>query len=102
MKLIEYRLNGRKASLETARLYRHVESGCLRILQSNGRLRNASPDEVAAYNAATAPEPEPRPDFQAMSKKELETYALGHFGVDLDRRKSTASLIAEIEAIAAG
>lgn len=100
MKLIKYQLNGRTAMLETFRLYRHLESGRLSVLQSNGRLRDASPHEIAAIEREAAPEPGPNPDLEAMTKKELETYALERFGVDLDRRKSKGALIAEIEALA--
>ena len=97
MNMIEYRLNGRKAALEVARLYRHLDSARLCVLQGNGRLRDASPAEIAAYNGAATPESKANPDLQAMSKKELEAYAMERFDVDLDRRKSKANLIEEID-----
>ena len=96
MNMIEYQLNGRKAALEVARLYRHVESDRLCVLQGNGKLRDASPKEVAAYERAAGPKRDPKSDFAAMNKRELEAYALERFGVDLDRRKSKANLIEEI------
>ena len=36
-----------------------------------------------------------------MTKKELETFAQERFGVDLDRRKTHAALVEEVEALAA-
>ena len=96
MNMIEYRLNGRKAALEVARLYRHLDSARLCVLQGNGRLRDASPAEIAAYNGAATPDSEANLDLQTMTKKELEAYAIKRFGFDLDRRKSKANLIEEI------
>lgn len=37
------------------------------------------------------------PDFDSMTKKELEAYAKEKYGVDLDRRMSKTKLIAEIK-----
>lgn len=37
------------------------------------------------------------PQIEAMHKHELEAYALEHFGVDLDKRKSQITLVSEVK-----
>jgi hypothetical protein len=50
--------------------------------------------EVPVYDLA---EETDEVDFDAMSKRELETWAREEFGHELDRRKSKAALIAEVK-----
>ena len=41
-----------------------------------------------------------QPDFGKMTKAELETYAKDQFGVDIDRRKKKADLVAQVKELA--
>jgi len=41
-----------------------------------------------------------QPDFDKMTKAELETYAKDQFGVDIDRRKKKADLVAQVKELA--
>jgi hypothetical protein len=59
--------------------------------------------EKVAVTADTEPEtPIDDCSLEDMTKNELEMYAKEVFGVDLDRRKSKANLIKEIEALENG
>jgi len=60
--------------------------------QSNGYVRTEA--EVLAQSNPVG--------FAAFTKDELEAYALEHHNVDLDKRKTKANMIAEIEALEDG
>lgn len=94
MDAIKYQLNGRTAYIDPARLYRHAVSGSLHVFQTNGRLRDAAPEEIAALELRGKA-------LDDMTRKELEAYAKENFGVDLDRRKTKAALLSEIQELAA-
>jgi len=105
MKIITYRINGRAAALEADRLYRRVIDGRLAVRIADGRLRDASPEEIAAVRMQLgdmSAAPASTPDFAAMSKTELETWARDRHGVNLDRRRRKETLIEEVRALEAG
>lgn len=103
MKCINYRINGRPAALEADRLYRHLETGRLAVCVADGRLRDASPQEAAAVaeqmGEGAAPAGDETPDFAAMSKLELESWARDRHGVNLDRRRRKEALVEEVRAL---
>ena len=101
MKTITYKINGRAAALEADRLYRHVIDGRLAVRIDNGALRDASPEEIAAAAAQLGGLFAATPDFAAMNKTELETWARNRHGVDLDRRRRKETLIEEVRALEA-
>ena len=102
MEIITYKINGRAAALEADRLYRRVIDGRLAVRIADGRLRDASPEEEAAARAQLRDLTAATPDFTAMSKTELETWARDRHGGDLDRRRRKAALIEEVRALEAG
>ena len=115
MKSVAYTIGGRTAALEVNRLYRRIVDGQLVVRIADGGLRDASPDEEAAVRAqlgdmakaarpfvagpATAPG---TPEFDAMSKLELEAWARDHHGVELDRRRRKSALVEEVKALEGG
>jgi len=105
MKCVTYRINGRAAALEADRLFRHLQTGRLAVRIADGRLRDASPEEVAAVaeqlGEGAAPAAGETPDFTAMSKTELEAWARDRHGVNLDRRRRKDALIEEVRALTA-
>ena len=105
MKCITYRINGRAAAWEADRLFRHLQTGRLAVRIADGRLRDASPEEVAAaaeqLGEGAAPAGDGTPDFAAMSKTEIEAWARDRHGVNLDRRRRKDALIEEVRALAA-
>lgn len=112
MTTVTYRINGRAAALEADRLYRRLVDGRLMVRIDNGALRDASPEETAAARVQlsdmvtpTAPGEitrRPTPDFGAMNKTEIESWARTHHGVDLDRRRRKETLIEEVMALEGG
>lgn len=114
MKPIEYRNeNGQKAYIEFERVYGHLASGALHVHMGDGKLREASPCEVKALEAARdrgdlAPSPdgnpapaddngEEAPDFDAMTKAQIEAHGRT-LGVELDKRKTKAGMIEDLQA----
>lgn len=105
MKTIAYRINGRTAALEADRLYRRLIDGRLTVRIADGRLRDASPEEVAAAAAQlggmAAAGGEAVPDFAAMSKTDLKAWARYRHGANLDRRWRKETLIEQARALEA-
>jgi len=56
---------------------------------------------VAAKKAKTKPEVKKVPDYQGMTKKELEAL-MREYGIELDRRKSKDDLMKEVESFFKG
>ena len=108
MTTITYRINGRTAALEADRLYRRLVDGRLMVRIDNGVLRDASLEEIAAAAAqlgglaAGEITRSATPNFTAMTKAEIESWARNHHGVDLDRRRRKETLIEEVRALEAG
>ena len=105
MKCVTYRINGRAAALEADRLFRHLQTGRLAVRIADGRLGDASPEEVAAVaeqlGEGGPPTAGEAPDFAAMSKTDLETWARDRHGVNLDRRRRKDALVEEVRALIA-
>ena len=102
MKTITYMINGRTAALEADRLYRRLIDGRLTVRIADGRLRDASPEEIAAsaqLGGMAMVGGEAAPDFAAMSKTDLKAWAKDRHGVNLDRRKRKETLIEEAKAL---
>jgi len=107
MTVITYRINGRAASLEANRLYRRIIDDSLMVKIDNGCLRHASPEEAMAVATqlvdmvAVSTVGETTPDFAAMTKTEIDSWAKERYGVNLDRRRKKETLIEEARALAA-
>lgn len=77
-------------------MYRRAGDGAVeaRIFDAGG----IPADEGWRDSPATLAQAEPS-TIDAMSKDELEAYALGRFGVDLDRRRTLKTLRAQVRAL---
>lgn len=56
-----------------------------------------APIEAVANQAPLKPMPRDIPTFESMTKTEIETWALEHLGVDLDRRMTKRNMIDELK-----
>lgn len=104
MKTIEYKANGRKAYLDLDSVFVHEASGRRYVRQGNNKLRELSPDEIAAVNKAlriTPPSSEPNsqemPDLSGMTKKQIDD-AAASYGIKLDGRKNVAGMLDDFAA----
>ena len=69
--------------------------------QAEAKLDSMGVKPVAAKKAKTKPKAKKVPDYQGMTKKELEAL-MREYGVELDRRKSKDGLMKEVESFFKG
>ena len=62
---------------------------------------NSTNGSVKRTEEPTQPKPTKSPDFESMTKRQLEAYGRKHLGIELDRRRNKAKLIARLKFVMA-